>query len=128
MKRNRFDPRGLEEILGNLITERTDVGDSIKLLVKFNHSSKPNIWLEFQTYVEEKKQFDPREELTDWVEDKPYFDIIDDSTGKPIPGGERRGSLTWNDYIEKLGWNIQQIIKASGRIFSYEKVESMDGR
>ena len=124
--KNRFDPRNWVEVVSNLITERTSPGDSIKLLIHYNGTIKPNVWLEFSTYDSEKKRYEPKEEITDWVDDKPYYEIKDDSTGRPIEGEVRRGSSDWVEYMEGIsgvGPEIQKMIKTGGRNFSYEVIK-----
>ena len=121
MTRGRFDSRTWTEIVGNLVSERTSVGDTIKLMVQFNKNRKPNVFLEFSTYDPDKKDMLSIEEITDWVDDLPYYEIIDDSTGEPIPGEGRRGTSDWTEYIDmRFGPVVQSIVRSGGRRFIYE--------
>jgi hypothetical protein len=123
--RSRFDSRTWTEIVGNLVSERTSVGDTIKLTIKFNGNKKPNVWLEFQTYDPDKKNFLSIEEITDWVDDLPYYEIIDDTTGQPIPGEGRRGSSDWTEYVDvRFGPAVQSIVRSGGRRFEYEVINN----
>ena len=125
MTRSRFDSRTWTEIVGNLVSERTSVGDTIKLTIKFNGNKKPNVWLEFQTYDPDKKNFLSIEEITDWVDDLPYYEIIDDTTGQPIPGEGRRGSSDWTEYVDvRFGPAVQSIVRSGGRRFEYEVINN----
>lgn len=122
MTKNRFDNRTWVEIVGDLVSARTSQGDSIKLVVKYNGSKKPNVWLEFSTYDSEKKYLPNIEEITDWVDATPYYEIMDDSTGKPIPGDTRRGSSSWDEYINvRFGPLVKSIVESGGRVFSYKE-------
>lgn len=123
MKKNRFDQRTWAEIVGNLVTERTSQGDSIKMLIKYNGSEKPSVWLQFATYDPDKKGLANIEEITDWLDSSYSYDLIDDSTGKPAVGEYRRGYSSWQEYIDiLLGPTVQQISKSGGRNFTYEVI------
>lgn len=118
--KNRFDTRSWVEIVEELKTERTLPGDSVKLLITYNGTSKPQVCLEFMTTDPEKKKYDSLEDITDWLPDKPYYDVLDDTTGKPMEGEFRRGS-DWLNFIDSdFGPVIQKIFKSGGRAFSYE--------
>lgn len=124
MIKNRYDNRLWSEIVGDLVTERTSQGDSIKLYIKYNGEKKPSVWLEFFTYDPEKSHFSKVEEITDWLDDKPYSDIIDDATGKPVSIEARQGFSDWAGYVDALfGPTVQSIVKSGGRGFSYEVVK-----
>lgn len=121
MIKNKYDTRVCKEIVGDLVSARTVPGDSIKMIFKYNGEAKPSVWLEFHTYDPDKKALPSLEEITDWVDDKPYYDIIDDSTGKPIEGDSRRGSHDWREFMDnRFGPMVQSIVKSGGRLFSYE--------
>lgn len=124
MKKSRFDPRNWNEIVGILVSQRTSVGDSIKLTVKYNGNNRPTVTLEFSTFDPDKKMFSPTEEITEWLDPTPYYDIIDDTTGTPISGEQRRGSSSWREYIDiRFGPEVKSIVNSGGRNFSYEVIE-----
>lgn len=122
MKKNKTDVRSLLDVVAELVSERTSYGDQIDLTVTMRGQNRPNILLTFRTTSETMAQYNNTEEdLSDWVDDKPYYIPIDDVTGQEIAGEYRRGFDTWEEYIDKdLGPKIQGIIKAGGRLFSYK--------
>lgn len=120
MKKSRFDNRSCTEIVGLLVSERTSQGDLVIMTVKYNGDDKPDVVLDFQTTDPDKKRSKTTENITDWLEDKPYYQILDDVTGKPITGA-RKGSNSWPEYVDnQLGPAIQSITKAGGRIFTFQ--------
>jgi hypothetical protein len=124
MTKHRFDTRTWVEIVGDLVISHTSQGDSVKLLVKFNGSNKPSVWLDFVTFDPDKKSKPSREEITDWIDDTPYYQVIDDSSGKPIPGEMQKGNSNWREYVDvRFGPLVQSIIKSGGRQFSYEEIK-----
>lgn len=124
MIKHRFDTRTWVEIVGDLVISRSSQGDGVKLLVKFNGSNKPSVWLEFTTFDPDKRKLDSKEEITSWIDDSPYYQIMDDSSGKPIAGDIQRGSSTWREYVDvRFGPLVQSIVKSGGRNFSYEEIK-----
>ena len=123
MIKSRYDSRTWVEIVGDLVSERTSRGDLIKLTVQYNGTKKPTVNLEFTTYDPDKKAYKPKEEITDWIDEKPYYDVIDDSTGQPLEGETRKGSTSWDEYVNvRFGPLVKSIVEAGGRIFSFEVI------
>jgi hypothetical protein len=121
MVKGRYDNRTWVEVVADLIIERSSVGDSIKLLITYAGSQKPTVRLEFKTLDPDKARPDNIVDITGWVDDSPYYDIIDDSTGRPVEGDYRRGSSSWKEYIDsRFGPLLQSMVKSGGRNFSYE--------
>lgn len=123
MTKNRFDTRTWVEISEDLKNERSSPGDKIVLEIKFNGYNKPNFYLRFFTVDPEKDRADNREEITDWIDDTPWYEVIDDTTGKPLEGEMRKGTDSWRDYVEvRFGPLIQSLFKSGGRVFEYKEI------
>jgi hypothetical protein len=122
MKRNRFDNRSWEEIVGDLVSERTTPGDAITLNIKFNGTSRPTVTLKFATFDLDKAQLSNSEEISDWLPEKPYYMLIDDTTGKPLDGEFQRGFPDWRSYVnDYFGPQLKGIVSTGGRRFGYEE-------
>lgn len=123
MVRSIFDGKGILEVVGDLVSERTDPGDSIRLLIKYRGQEKPLIVLEFNSYNPDKSKLARKEDLTYLLPAKPYYDVIDPSTGRAYTDAVRQGYEDWRQLVNNpngLGPAIQKICKAGGRNFSYE--------
>jgi len=115
MKKHTFDQRSWLEIVNNLVSERTSIGDSISLKIKYNDVRKPQLWLNFSTYDPDKKKYASEEEITDWLPDSPFFERDD----------QRYGFDSWRDLIELpdgVALQIKAIVMAGGRNFSYTEI------
>ncbi len=125
MRKGKFDTRTWHEIVGDLIIERTSQGDTIELIIKYNGTSKPNVTLKFHSMDPDKQSYNKEEEISDWLPSVPYYDLIDDTTGKPLEGELRRGFSDWRTYMTDahgMGPEIQRITKTGGRIFTYQEI------
>jgi len=123
MIKGRFDSRGIVEIVEELKTERTKQGDAVGLRVKFNGSSKPNVWLEFKARDAEMRKMyaTPYEEISSFIPDELNPNRRDDLGGEIPDFGSTY--FNWRDYIELfLKPQIDRIITSGGRGFVFEEI------
>ena len=124
MTKGRFYTRTWQEVVVNLIMERTTFGDAVDLLIKYNGLERPTIILSFATSDPDRQGMAKEEEITSFLPDKPYYYIIDDTTGKPIEGEFQKGFQDWRSFvngINGLGPEIQKICRTGGRQFTYRE-------
>ena len=124
MIKGRFDTRTWQEVVGDLIMERTTFGDAVELRIKYNGKDRPHIVLSFATTDPDRQGFVKEEEITTFLPDKPYYYIIDDTTGKPIEGEFQKGHPDWHSFVNSIGGlgpEIQKICRTGGRQFTYRE-------
>jgi len=118
MKKNRSDSRNWQEIVGDVVSSRTERGDTVELSVTFNGSRKPSLTLTTKSF-RTGQSFDVY--ITDWLEETPYVEDIDISTGKPYPSSLRSGYENWKDYTNILFIpRVRGIVESAGRFFVVE--------
>lgn len=125
MLKNRFNPKTLIEVVEELKSERTSQGDTITLVIEYPEDmSRPRLILKFDTFDPEKKNLPNTEEITSFLPENPWYERLDDTTGKPLPGEFRRGFGTWREYFHDpmgAGAEIQRVIRTGGRNFVLEE-------
>jgi len=127
MKRNTFDHRTYIEVVETLKSERTSVGDKIKLTVEFDGTRKPRLWLDFSVRDPDlRDRYNSREEITDFIPDS-FTPSMLDEVGKPLPNPSF-GPSSWSDYIEtEVGPRIQNCVMIGGRNFDVEFTQKERG-
>jgi hypothetical protein len=118
--------RKFEDIISDLVTERTTQGDNIKLEVSVVNN-RPKAVFFFSSYDPEKRDYPKTADLSSYFPDQPFWyekDVkINEQTGEVkiiSRTDDMRGFESWQEYLFNPGAFVdtaRMIIQASGRNF-----------
>ena len=120
MERGLYDKRPINQVINELMNERTTDGDTMILAVTYKRDGKPELKVEFGTKDPALKSYDPEEVLTSYLPDTPNWPKLD-GEGEPV-GRERGGFDTWKEFFNHphgLVRTIRNFARAGSRRFEF---------
>lgn len=122
MKKSRYDGRSLRDLLSDLLLQRTEMGDHLKLsAVQPAKNGRPSLAIDFTVRNEKlRSRHKMHEDLSDWIPTEP-FRYVTDGAGNRILNSIV-GYRTWDEYTVEVLKSLSKFAESMGRRVSVEHI------